>query len=138
MRRLPTPKELELAKQFDENRQVRIDVNTVDREKIKSELVIFNIQKQILEQRNIVSGANCKMGILKQECEALGHLIAPSWAREHKWPGDTEPRGDFGGAHCLICMQSFGWYCPDSPDHICRYTKSRDYCDYCGYPEERK
>ena len=26
-----------------------------------------------------------------------------------------------GGARCDICSTEFGWYCPESPDHICHY-----------------
>ena len=67
------------------------------------------------------------------------------------------------GAYCAICDKSFGWYCANSPDHICHYFskdgkitlidgtnvqkpvdspdkghQSEDWCLYCGEPEERK
>lgn len=45
----------------------------------------------------------------------------------------------YGSALCWICGHYFGgWYCPDSPDHLCHYSKSYDCCDYCHQPEERK
>ena|ERR1700733_527078 len=40
------------------------------------------------------------------------------------------------GAHCLACGQRFGWFCPDSENHLCVYA--HDSCIYCGMPEERK
>ncbi len=80
------------------------------------------------------------------------------------------------GARCVNCGdwgeigQDFGWYCEDSPDHLCHYfstydydkrrcsvksvngeviylskkhtrskiQESRDWCIFCGEPEERK
>lgn len=73
------------------------------------------------------------------------------------------------GAICknLRCNEYFGWYCPDSPDHLCHYcadqdekgyfvklvngercnllnytikdknNESNDWCIFCGHPEER-
>ena len=42
------------------------------------------------------------------------------------------------GAHCNVCGNSFGWWCPKSPTNLCKYTDDMDSCDYCGHPEERK
>lgn len=63
---------------------------------------------------------------------------------------------------CCHCGESFGWYCKDSPDHVCHYYSSNgqielingefvatpddhndkyetdDSCIFCGNPEERK
>jgi len=39
---------------------------------------------------------------------------------------------------CRICNRRDGWWCPESPNHCCSYTKDFDQCDYCGQPEERK
>lgn len=81
-------------------------------------------------------------------------------------------RGEFGGAICKNCedgrswnLFKFGWYCPESPDHICHYYsdldederyvdsingerivledydgkyETSDQCIFCGQPEERK
>ena len=53
-------------------------------------------------------------------------------------------------ARCLVCGAGFselGWYCPDSPTHLCCYEQAlpdgpvqvnEDSCIYCGQPEERK
>lgn len=41
-------------------------------------------------------------------------------------------------AVCILCGKWDGWYCPDSEDHRCHYSKSRDDCDFCHQPEERK
>jgi hypothetical protein len=44
----------------------------------------------------------------------------------------------YGGSECSKCGKDGEWYCPDSPNHQCVYTKSYDWCDFCGGPEERK
>lgn len=31
------------------------------------------------------------------------------------------PKRDCAGAECAICGQDFGWWCPDSLDHVCHY-----------------
>lgn len=41
-------------------------------------------------------------------------------------------------AKCAVCDQEFGWWCPRSPNHVCKYSTDFDSCDYCGSPEERK
>lgn len=46
-------------------------------------------------------------------------------------------------AVCSVCGNSLGWYCPDSPTHLCDYRQEdesydEDCCRYCGQPEERK
>jgi hypothetical protein len=43
-----------------------------------------------------------------------------------------EERGPVGGARCVSCGDwmrdgnTFGWYCPDSPDHQCHYFSQED------------
>lgn len=65
----------------------------------------------------------------------------------------------YGFAECEGCDTQFGWYCPDSPDHVCHYFtensnvelmtgeliispphkyETYDCCLYCGHPGERK
>ena len=68
----------------------------------------------------------------------------------------------YGFAECEGCDCDFGWYCPDSPDHICHYhtdegkvelidgtlvdpppghdgeDEYNEWCLYCGHPDERK
>ena len=67
----------------------------------------------------------------------------------------------YSSAYCSICGEDFGWWCPDSPDHVCHYysedgevslidgtkvkkpkdaseDESDDWCIFCGDPEERK
>ncbi len=42
-------------------------------------------------------------------------------------------------AECLVCRNSFGWFCPDSVDGICEYDMEHgEWCIHCGDPEERK
>jgi hypothetical protein len=44
-----------------------------------------------------------------------------------------------GAAICECGAYAEGWYCPDSPSHLCSYEKGDfDQCDHCGQPEERK
>lgn len=48
---------------------------------------------------------------------------------------------DCSGAVCEVCMQHLGWFCPESPDHVCHYNDedpSDEACTFCGQPEERK
>ena len=47
------------------------------------------------------------------------------------------------GATCAVCTLDLGWWCPDSPDHVCDYSQpdgsyDEDQCRFCGDPEERK
>lgn len=30
-------------------------------------------------------------------------------------------KGQYGGAECTECEKSFGWWCPNSHDHVCHY-----------------
>jgi hypothetical protein len=44
---------------------------------------------------------------------------------------------------CKICGFDCGWWCPESPNHICNYEHEdgcydEDSCKYCGEPLERK
>lgn len=72
-----------------------------------------------------------------------------------------------GTAYCEDCETHFGWWCPDSPDHLCQYFsfdkdgaravklkdgtehifqeyegdwkyENDDDCLFCGSPDERK
>lgn len=42
------------------------------------------------------------------------------------------------GAVCAICMDHLGWFCPESPNHLCDYPDDDECCTHCGQPEERK
>lgn len=33
----------------------------------------------------------------------------------------TIVKGKYGGAECTECGKDFGWWCPNSPDHVCHY-----------------
>lgn len=55
----------------------------------------------------------------------------------------TQKDDQYSGVVCEYCdIDVQGWYCPDSPDHLCDYDLDndpcRDYCLFCGEPEERK
>lgn len=60
---------------------------------------------------------------LHKECKSAGHNVV-----ETLW----------GSAQCDVCQARLGWYCPDTPNHQCAYTRHYDQCDYCGQPRERK
>jgi hypothetical protein len=54
---------------------------------------------------------------------------------------DHEFITDYGTARCSKCNTFGGWYCPQSPTHVCSYEDDdacRDHCIFCGDPEERK
>lgn len=52
-------------------------------------------------------------------------------------PHDIQGDGA-GGAQCVVCGMSFGWFCPTAPNKHCEYKDDPDSCIYCGQPEERK
>lgn len=67
--------------------------------------------------------------------ESEGHVIVPRdpdimyKLQTNKWASTS--------ALCAVCGQYFGWWCPKSPDHLCRYSTG-ECCDYCHMPSERK
>ena len=92
-----------------------------------------------------------------EAAEADSRLAKISRSCKHKIYDDD------GFAVCALCERDWGWYCPESPDHLCHYFApngkvvlangeveevpvgkedpkywSYDYCLYCGQPEERK
>lgn len=65
--------------------------------------------------------------------------------------------GENGSVCCSVCGKDLGWWCPESPSHICEYYGNHerghlvkgewsyegewydyDDCIYCHEPEERK
>lgn len=40
-------------------------------------------------------------------------------------------------AQCAVCGHNAGWFCPESPNHLCSYDQN-EICTFCGCPEERK
>jgi len=87
-------------------------------------------------QKAKVKEAENLLGFLYHICGIEGHDIQP------RNPNILEElKTDMWactGAVCSVCGQSFGWWCPNSPDHLCHYSKSDDDCDYCHMPSERK
>jgi len=67
----------------------------------------------------------------------LFEIRYPTKSCDHQWYEKTN-----GGACCIWCETSpktHTWYCKESPDHLCHYTKgTHDECDFCGQPQERK
>lgn len=81
-------------------------------------------KKQAIEAaREAVSNAQEFLDSLESNCEHLMMKVHDS-------------------AHCAICDNYFGWWCPDSKDHQCHYNDEedpmRDDCLFCHQPEERK
>lgn len=50
---------------------------------------------------------------------------------------NTAPDKLWGVAKCKWCDKEFGWYCPNSEDHLCCYENG-EYCKHCHQPWERK
>ncbi len=86
-------------------------------------------------------------------------LHSEAYRLEAECPHKIFSHGSFGYAACEGCNRDFGWYCPDSPDHVCHYfiedgmlelidgtlikapegaEEQYDICLFCGHPEERK
>ena len=90
--------------------------------KIKREMQL--LKNRYIELNKEMNNIHAKIRVLKRECT---HEIIN--------------QNDY--AVCNECGEDFGWYCPDSPNHICEYeqedgTYDEDSCRYCGQPEERK
>ena len=96
------------------------------------------LKRNIEEIEAIVTENRKTLWALRKMCADRGHKIVPRDLEINKklktnmWAST--------GAYCLICGQSFGWWCPESPEHYCSYKKSKnpDDCDYCHMPSERK
>ena len=82
-----------------------------------------------------------KLNRAKYYCSKIGHVVVP-----RNLNIDEELKTDIWactGAYCLVCGNLGGlgvitWWCPKSPDHLCHYTGTNEFCDYCGMPDERK
>lgn len=100
-------------------------------------LTFREIQEEITNRRDQIMTLRCEIAMLVGLCEKKGHQIVPRLAdireqlKKDKWAST--------GAYCKACGKDFGWWCPESPDHICHYDKGdSDQCDFCGMPSERK
>ena len=74
-----------------------------------------------------------RMDILEELIQTQSRKIVQKYCKH-----DFVIRGSWSGSYCRICGKHGGWYCLKSPDHQCYYSKTRDQCDFCGQPEERK
>jgi len=95
------------------------------------------LRKQLKETQNEIYRLSILLGQLANSCVKIGgHVIVPrdleimEKLKTDKWASTS--------AICLVCGTDFGWWCPESPDHICHYSRSEDECDYCHMPMERK
>ena len=64
------------------------------------------------------------------------HLRCPC-RDERNW-AEVIIKARYERAECSVCGRDFDWWCPESPNHVCRYSESEDWCDFCGQPLERK
>ena len=147
--RIPTEEEIRGAKLFNDRHKSIPHVSTEDIKKIADKLMpeapndFVSIRDEIdkltsLNERSMRI-SRFVLNKLESKCVELGHVIVPSWAGITRWNEEEDPRGDYGGAHCLICRKHFGWYCPISSKKYCEYDREhREYCIHCGYPGERK
>jgi hypothetical protein len=86
--------------------------------------MIQKIQKKDYEEtRAKIQKARANLQKVIDQHEKEGHVYVPM---------------GYMSVGCEICDKDFGWWCPDSPNHCCQYSKSEDSCDYCHQPLERK
>jgi hypothetical protein len=117
---------LEEIRKIQEERQRKIDIL---RESAKNlNLSPSERKERIRVMKSAQENLSLALMVLSQDCP---HIIL------EKQPEDFGGWPDYGAAECDICGQSFGWYCPDSPDRYCHY-KVGENCIYCGDPDERK
>lgn len=81
---------------------------------------------RIYEIKLEINKLNAQLKELKHDCKCYEHIINKNDC-----------------AVCDVCGEYFGWWCPESPDHVCDYNQKdgsydEDNCRYCGDPEERK
>jgi hypothetical protein len=111
------------------------------------------MKKKIIKLENIARGANRDLSELIGQCNHSNAVI---------FNNQQALDGGYASAICTVCNRNFGWYCPDSPDHVCHYYsqdgkitlvdgteipvpeghdkigESDDWCIFCGEPDERK
>jgi hypothetical protein len=83
---------------------------------------------------------------IMRACGRRGHVVikktAPDMAKGKQKGGWYNPADNWGSAHCAVCSEDLGWYCPDSPTGLCEYDDKEDLmhdtCLHCGAPEERR
>jgi len=123
---------------------------------LEEEYVKILISKDRNEEFHRMAEASCALGrrlsALQNTCE---HEITRGGVhphdpktRTHSIVGNVESKYDtYESGICWICGKEFGWYCPDSPKHICEYRLIKDFngveyydesCTYCHQPGERK
>jgi hypothetical protein len=97
------------------------------------------------ERRALLDKLNAQLRPIYQAISFLEHhcphAVAPLTTTPEEYYKDDQWRSD--GAHCEGCGRDFGWYCPDSPKHICDYEYepgrfNSDDCIHCHMPDERK
>ena len=142
----PKPEERKLGHKIE---MKRISINQDDTEtyqcpncKIKVTLPVA--QREALQKisyyQNMIDKITKRMGKHYQSHYTQGHIIVATdftileQLKTDMWASC--------GTTCIICGNSFGWFCPKNPDKTkpyCTYKKySMDQCDFCGMPEERK
>lgn len=92
------------------------------------------LKEKIQTAKAIADEANHTLNKLRLSCT---HYIKP-----------ITSNNDSCSAVCEICGSYEGWYCSESPNHVCNYEHydeemggrywDEDDCIYCGQPEERK
>lgn len=99
-----------------------------------------------------------KFNVIANYKDKLSHIYYDTKHKCHHKIQDSS----YGGAECQYCREDFGWFCEESPDHICHYYsndrkitlidgtevsvpedhndkyETDDCCIFCGNPEERK
>jgi hypothetical protein len=105
--------------------------------------LIVELNNRILDHQKEIRRCNTRLNMLRNECK-------------HKVTNSSTT------AFCDICGETFGWFCPESPDKVChcmaeceedqlclndgtcitlsesQLSVSYDDCVFCGQPDERK
>lgn len=119
------------------------------------------LQEDFSLQQNVVKKVRQNLfHYLKDDSNSYGKLFYRAKDKcEHNIVGKIDSY-----AKCDICQENFGWFCPQSPDHVCHYYtdnetglivlrngdtvkpapdhdsryETHDECLFCGSPDERR
>jgi hypothetical protein len=87
------------------------------------------------ERRERIKAIEIELRTLRNDCPHEIAIPPDYWEKLKKDQWHT------AAAECIGCGYRFGWFCPNSSDHICNFEEDdvcKDNCVNCGMPEERK
>lgn len=108
--------------------EVEIPELTPEQESTKAEIKRLSAEIKSLQEKKRAISKNCQ------------HVNVPGG--KYEWVSWSKSWELCCGVYCLVCGEDTGyWYCPESPDHVCKYDdddQCHDFCLHCHQPEERK